>query len=191
MRGSFAEGLLQVDDLNQKLKDYSLYLDDHRILVFNYKIANLYFGSGKYEIAIDYLQKIINGNIELRHDLHCYARLLHLMAHYEIGNNDLIESLTKSVYRFMAKMKNLTIVEEKMFKFLQQSLKMKRGELQIALKNLLESIKQLEKNRYQTRTFAYLDIISWLESKVTNMPLSNVIATKYAQSKVRIYKRGN
>ena len=191
MRGSFAEGLLQVDALHQKLQDYSLYLDDHRILVFNYKIANLYFGSGKYDIAIDYLQKIINGNIELRHDLHCYARLLHLMAHYEIGNNELIESLTKSVYRFMAKMKNLTIVEEKMFKFLQQSLQMKRGALQIALKNLLDEIKQLEKNRFQTRTFAYLDIISWLESKVTHMPLSNVIAAKYAESKVRHYKTNN
>ena len=36
-------------------------------------------------------------------DLQCYARLLHLMAHYELGNFEIMESLIKSVYRFMAK----------------------------------------------------------------------------------------
>src|SRR5690606_40251843 len=96
----------------------------HRILVFNYKIAMLYFGSGNYDKSIDYLQRIINDQVDLRHDLQCYARLVHLLAHYELGNHSLMESLTKSVYRFMAKMENLTIIEEEMFKFLRASLKL-------------------------------------------------------------------
>ena len=79
---------------------------------------SLYFGSGDYETCIDYLQKIINGQVDLRNDLQCYARLLHLMAHYELGNYEIMEYLTKSVYRFMAKMENLTVIEEEMFRFL-------------------------------------------------------------------------
>ena len=97
------------------------YIDHHRILVFNYKIATLYFGSGDYNTSIDYLHLIINDHVDLRYDLQCYARLVHLLAHYELGNYELMESLTKSVYRFMAKMKNLTVVEEEMFKFLRKS----------------------------------------------------------------------
>ena len=77
--------------------------------------------------CIDYLQKIINDKTDLRYDLQCYARLVHLLAHYELGNDMLMESLSKSVYRFMAKMKNLTVVEEEMFKFLRQSFHYRHG----------------------------------------------------------------
>jgi len=187
MLGTFAEGLKMVPDLEEKLEEYGLYLDTHRLLVFNYKIANLYFGSGKYGMAIDYLQKIINGNAELRNDLQCYARLLHLMAHYELGNFEIIDSLIKSVYRYMAKMENLTVVEEAMFKFLRNSFHVPRSKVKSELETFLQSIKQLEKNRFQTRSFAYLDIISWVESKVYNTSLSDVIKEKYEATKKRHY----
>ena len=121
MTGTFKEGLTLVPEISEKLTEYSTYIDHHRILVFNYKIATLYFGSGDYNTSIDYLQLIINDHVDLRYDLQCYARLVHLLAHYELGNYELMESLTKSVYRFMAKMKNLTVVEEEMFKFLRKS----------------------------------------------------------------------
>ena len=92
--------------IEEKLKEYGIYLDRHRILVFYYKIACLYFGSGDYGNTIDYLNKIINWKVDLRTDLQCYSRLLHLIAHYELGNDNLLEYLIKSVYRFMAKMEN-------------------------------------------------------------------------------------
>ena len=102
MLGSFREGLALVPYIEEKLEEYDLYLDRHRVLVFYYKIASLYFGSGDYETAIDYVHKIINWKVDLRNDLQCYARLLHMLAHYELGNFELMEHLTKSVYRFMA-----------------------------------------------------------------------------------------
>ncbi|MFT3679285.1 MAG: hypothetical protein QM791_03380 [Ferruginibacter sp.] len=187
MLGTFEEGLKLVPHLEEKLHDYAMFIDHHRVLVFNYKIANLYFGSGKYDIAIDYLQKIINTNPDLRNDLQCYARLLHLMAHYELGNFEIIDSLIKSVYRFMAKMQNLTIVEDMMFKFLRNSFMLPRGKVKAELKEFLDSVKQLEKNRFQTRSFAYLDVISWLESKVHDKPLGTVIREKYLKAKKRKY----
>ena len=187
MLGTFSEGLKLVKGIEEKLQEYSLYIDNHRLLVFNYKIANLYFGAGNYDVSIDYLQKIINGNVEMRNDLQCYARLLHLMAHYELGNFDIIESLIKSVYRFMAKMQNLTVVEEAMFKFLRNSFHVSRQKLKPELEKFLEGIKGLENNRFETRSFAYLDIISWIESKVYEKPLSVIISDKYAQRKTRHY----
>ncbi|MEO6548480.1 MAG: hypothetical protein ABIN94_10790, partial [Ferruginibacter sp.] len=107
IEGSFTEGLALIPGIEEKIKEYELYLDRHRILVFYYKIACLYFGSGNYEKAIDYLNKIINWKVDLRTDLQCYSRLLHLIAHYELGNEEILDHLIKSVYRFMAKMHNL------------------------------------------------------------------------------------
>src|ERR1700733_2300558 len=127
--GTFTEGLALVPYIEDKLKEYWIYLDRHRILVFYYKIACLYFGSGDYGATIEYLNKIINWKVDLRTDLQCYSRLLHLIAHYELGNFELLEYLTIAVYRFMAKMENLSGVEEEIFRFLRRSFKVTRGEI--------------------------------------------------------------
>lgn len=184
MQGTFEEGLKVLGNVEGQMHDNGLYIDMHRLLVFNYKIATLYFGAGDYSKSIDYLQKIMNnGQADLRIDLQSYARLLHLMAHYELGNYELMESLTKSVYRFMARMKNLTVIEEEMFRFLRHSFVVSPRELRPELEKFLHKIKHLEKNRFETRSFAYLDIISWVESKVYQKPLGSIIQEKYLQSK--------
>lgn len=187
MLGTFKEGLKAVPGIEEQLKENELFLDKHRIMVLNYKIATLYFGSGDYSTCIDYLQKIINESGELRTDLQCYSRLLHLMAHYELNNFDILDSLAKSVYRFMAKMENLTVVEEAMFSFLRHSFhNIPARRLKPELEAFLQKIKHLEKNRFETRAFAYLDIISWVESKVYAKPMSEIIHNKYLQSKRRM-----
>ena len=186
MLGTFKEGLKAGSAYEEKLSENALFLDQHRIMVLNYKIATLYFGSGDYSTSIDYLQKIINESGDLRTDLQCYARLLHLMAHYELSNFDILESLTKSVYRFMAKMQNLTVVEEAMFNFIRHSFRnVPAKKVKPELETFLRKIKHLEKNRFETRAFAYLDIISWVESKVYAKPMSEIIHNKYLQSKRR------
>ncbi|MBD0375984.1 MAG: hypothetical protein ICV51_10185, partial [Flavisolibacter sp.] len=73
MHGTFQEGLSLVPFIEEKLNEYALFLDTHRVLVFNYKIATLFFGNGDYETCIDYLQKIINDPVDLRYDLQGYA----------------------------------------------------------------------------------------------------------------------
>ncbi len=188
MTGTFNEGLLLIPFIEKKLDEYDMYIDRHRILVFNYKIASLYFGSGNYEKCIDYLHKIINDQVGLRNDLQCYARLMHLMAHYEMGNAEIIESLIKSVYRFMAKMENLTVVEEEMFKFLRNSFYVPTKKMMPELKKFLQKIKQVENSRFETRSFAYLDVISWVESKLSQKPMGEIIYNKYLERKKR---RGN
>ena len=188
MLGTFKQGVLLVPYIIEKIKEYELFIDEHRIMVINYKIATMYFGSGDYATSIDFLQKIINENVEVRSDLQSYSRLMHLMAHYELGNFELMEYLTKSVYRFMAKKENLTVVEEEMFKFLRKSFHVSRNKLQHELEKFLDKIKGLEKNRFETRAFAYLDIISWVESKVYKKTMSEILQEKYLQSRKRIYK---
>lgn len=186
MHGTFKKGLLLVPYIEEKLNEYALYFDNHRVLVFNYKIATLYFGSGDYATCIDYLQRIINDNVDLRYDIQCYARILHLLAHYELGNFDILDSLVKSAYRFMKKLETTTVIEEELFKFLKGSFNLSRRELKPGLEKLLQKIKQFEKSRFETRSFAYLDIISWLESKVYEKPMNKIIHEKYLESKRKL-----
>lgn len=174
LEGTFSKGTEMVPYIEDKLSEYKLHLDTHRVLVFYYKIACLYFGSGDNERAIDYLNKIIHQKSDLRTDLQCYARLLHLIAHYELGNYDLLEYLLKSVYRFMANMKNLSVVEEAIFSFLKKSFKLSPAKLSTAFKALKEQLEKLENSSLETRSFMYLDIKSWLESKISNVPVQEI-----------------
>lgn len=185
MDGTFKEGLKLVPEIEEKLEEYSLYMDRHRVLIFYYKIASLYFGSGNYDKAIDYLNNIINWKVDLRNDLQCYARLLHLIAHYELGNFEILEYLVKSVYRFMAKMENLSLVEEEILKFLRKSLKLTKARIKAEFEQLLHKLKTLERNRFETRAFIYLDVISWLESKLRNLPVQDIIREKYLAKTVK------
>jgi hypothetical protein len=183
MTGSFKEGLHLIPGIERRLEEDAMYLDVHRILVFNYKMAMLHFGAGQYAKTIDYLQKIINGPAGLRKDLQCYSRLLHLIAHYELGNDSIIESLIKSVYRFMSKMENLTVIEEEMFRFLRRSFGIHPALMKPELERFYNAIKHLEKNRFETRALNYLDIISWLESKIQNKTMGELIHQKYIRGR--------
>lgn len=195
IEGTFTEGLALIPHIEDKLEEYHLHLDRHRVLVFYYKIACLYFGSGNNKQAIDYLNKIIHWKMDLRTDIQCYSRLLHLIAHYELGNYDLTDYLVKSVYRFMNSMDNLSVVEEEILGFLRRSFHLQRAQLQTAFKQLLDNLLQHRANPYESRAYMYLDIISWLESKITNVPVQNIIRHKYEelyeQQQKKIERRKN
>ncbi len=179
LHGEFADGLRLVPEIEAGLVEFQSQIDRHRVLVFDYKIASLYFGSGQPGRAIDYLNKIINAKTDLRGDLQCYARLLHLIAHYELGNFQLVEYLIKSVYRFMLKMENLSLVEEEIFKFLGKAFQLKTpAEVQKAFVSLREKLRKAESSRFESRSFMYLDIISWLESKISGRPLAEILREK-------------
>jgi len=183
MQGTFSTGVELVPVIENFIAENKIFLDRHRVLVFYYKFASLYFGSGHYDKAIDYLNKIINWKVDLRTDLQCYARLLHLIAHYELGNFQLLEYLIKSVYRFMAKMENLSTVEEELFRFLKKAFSLTAARMKPEFEKLLHKLKQYEHRSSETRAFAYLDIISWLESKLAAVPVQDIIRKKYLEKK--------
>lgn len=180
MEGSFSQGLKLVPHIEEKLGEHELLLDRHRVLVFYYKIACLYFGAGNFERTIEYLNKIINWKVDLRTDLQCYARLLHLIAHYELGNYEILDYLIKSVYRFMAKMQNLSVVEKEIFRFLQQTFHMNKQQVRKAFELLRDKLAKYEANPLERRAFMYLDFISWLDSKIENVPVQEVIRRRYS-----------
>jgi hypothetical protein len=47
----------------------------------------------------------------------------------------------------------------------------------------LAKLKELEHDPLETRAFMYLDIISWLESKISNTPVQTVIRNKFLEAR--------
>ena len=76
-------------------------------------------------------------------------------------------------------MQNLTKIEEEMIRFLRRSYYIPRSKMKLEMENFLERVQPPEKHRYQARVFVYLDIISWVKSKVFNRNMSDIIKEKY------------
>jgi len=179
LEGEFANGVEFVPKVLRQLKSFGKKIDAHHIMLFYYKIGCMYFGAGDYDNCILYLNKIIqNKDLKMREDLLCYTRVLDLVAHYESGQDQNIDELIKSTYKFLLKMDNLYEVQKKMIKFLRNLTSLYPSELKNAFIKLHKELKEFEDHPYEKRAFLYLDIISWLESNIEGIPVEDVVKRK-------------
>ena len=176
---STSDGL--IEEITKKLKVLGGKMDAHHVMVFYYKIASLYFGNGENKKCIAYLEKIINNkSLKMREDLMCFARILNLVAHYEAGMDYHLESLLRSTYKFLIKMNDLHEVQKEMIKFLRNLGEIFPGELKNEFKKLRKRLEVYEEDPYERRAFLYLDILSWLDSRIENRPVAQIIKEKSA-----------
>ena len=180
IEGDFSTGTKIVPELVKEIELDTYRLDRHRIMLFYYKIACIYYGAGAVETSIDYLNKIINReNPNFREDIQCFARLLNLMAHYDLGNAELLPYQVKSLYRFLRKMKDIQKVQSVILRFIRRLPKIQPAELKEHFIELKETLEIIKKERYQVRPFLYLDLISWLESKIEGTSVQEVMQRKF------------
>ena len=180
MQGRFTEGLTIIPSLLANLTQFQPQLDLHRLMVFYYKIASLYFGSGNFNKAIEYLTKIIQfKDSALREDIQCFARILNLIAHYEAGRDESLDYQIKSVYRYLGKMNDQQQMQVAIFQFLRTVAVLNPRELKGAFIRLKDQLTTIAANPFERRPFMYLDIISWLESKIENRPVEEIMQRKF------------
>ncbi len=186
--GTYGQAVKLIPELSDFLKNNPYNWDTNRILVFQYRIACLYFGNGDFGNAIEFLNKIINQKtIDYRADIQCFARILNLIAHFELGNLALVEYQVKSVYRFLLHGEDLQKVQQEIFQFLRRTSGILPTTIDQELKHLHERLLPLQNDPFERRPFLYLDIISWLESKLDDRPVKDIISEK---SRARVLKRG-
>jgi hypothetical protein len=175
-----------ISGLEEGLQAFIGRLDKHAAIIFYYKIACLYFGAGDYSHTMRWTQKIIDmPSVDLRQDIHCFARILNLIAHYELGNSDSIEYYLRSTYRFLAKKHDLRLYQTYILSFIKElEMSMTEEGLVHQFKKLRSQLLPLTTRPYEKRAFIYFDIISWLESKIQTRTVQEVIREK-AWKKIR------
>ena len=180
MTGEFTKGIEMIPYWEEKMAHFADRLDPYRILVFYYKFASLLFGAGRNKEAIRFLNRIMSfGDQKLREDIHVYSRMLMLISHFELGNDDLLEYQIKSVYRYLAKTKDMGEVHREILKFLRSTPGITKRDLKIEFEKLLVKLKVIRNHPYDKRPFLYLDIISWLESRIDGITVEQVIREKF------------
>jgi hypothetical protein len=125
------------------------------------------------------LNFIINHpSLSLREDIQCFARILNLIAHYELGNDELIEYQIKTTYKFLLKLEEMQKVQIAILNFLKASVNMNQDELLNYFTKLKLELEVILEDLYEIIPTLYLDIISWLESKLTPRSVELIIQRK-------------
>lgn len=184
LEGTFAEGVSLASQVDEFLSDYGRNVDEHYRMLLYYKMACLYFGNGDYKKCIGYLHTVISiPNPQFRRDLQVFARILHLIASYEAGDDYSLEYQIKNVYAFVVKVNDMHSVQHEIITFLKRIPHTYASDFKGELIRLYEHLKPFENHPYERRPFFYLDIISWLESKIKNIPIAEIIQQKYREEK--------
>ena len=179
MSANYAYGADFVRDLEDTIEKMEYPWDPSRIMVFNYKIACIYFGNGDLNKTITFLNKVENSyQARLKIDIQCFSRVLNLIAHYDLGNEILVSYKIKSVFRFLLKMGELEKVQMEIFRFIRRTPKMKRESVIEEFKKLRVKLTDIENERFEKRPFLYLDIISWLDSKINKVSMVEAILAR-------------
>jgi tRNA U34 5-methylaminomethyl-2-thiouridine-forming methyltransferase MnmC len=165
LRGSYTEARVDVKKTLARLHRYKSFVDEHKVMVFYFKIAWIYLASGNPSHSIKYLQEIINmTNKMLRLDIQTYARLMFLMVHYELDNTIILPSMIKKYKRFFEKHKINNKIQLQFLEFFSEILKAPLLERKKVTAEHIQDFKKLETNRYEKRTFLYLDFVTWLKA---------------------------
>lgn len=180
MLGEFKSGIKIVSKFSDELNNFLPQLDKHSVFILYYKIACLYFGSSNFKNALKWLNLIINDQAtEIREDIHSFARILRLICYYELNDQEMIEYSIRSTYRFLKKKRSFIQYQDYIIEFLKNLRKNNSKKEIIELFTVLKNeMKALEKDKFERKAFIYFDIISYLESKISERSIQEVVREK-------------
>ena len=179
LEGTFKESIKIIPEVLDGIEKNKNFIDHHHIMLLYYKIACMYFTVDEFDKCIKYTSLIMrNKNIKMREDLQCFTRILNLIAHWEAGLDFNLDKIIKETYNYLDRLNDLHEVQKTILKYLNGLENIYPGEIKGFLRNLYNELKTYEDDPYEKRAFLYLDIISWLESKIERKPLQNIIKEK-------------
>ncbi|MBI3500230.1 MAG: hypothetical protein HY063_00390 [Bacteroidetes bacterium] len=183
--GKFKEAVERIPLLEAELKKYDFKpLHKEYECLYLCGISKTYFGAGNYKEANKFLNRVLNETAgDLRSDIHCFMRIIGIIMHYEMGNQDLLEYMVKWAYRYLAKRNKLYKFETIILEFIRKKIQKlnTRSETVSAFTALKKELEKLLPDPYENRPLIDFEFLEWLESKIENKPFAEIVSEKYSQ----------
>lgn len=166
-RKDYPGGFRFVKEIESQLAEYDRLLSDGRKAVFYFNFAVLYYQAGHLNEALKWITQLINFlDIDETLDIHCMARIIHLIIHLDLGNESLLPNIQRNTHRFLSKKERVYAFETIFLNFLTQLQKPSRKTPDNELyESLFQQLKELREDPYERRIFEFFDFLSWAEKK--------------------------
>ncbi len=167
LQGKYKEGLSAIPATLRRIQKYKGKLDVHRMMVLYFKMAWMHLMSGQPDPAIQYLNTILNLNMgSLREDIQGYSHLMFIMAHFDAGNEEILDYLVHGARQYFEKSKSSGKLQQLTIAFFQQWGKTPLSNRKMALQQFYQNLTELVTDIFEMRSMLYLDIQSWLSLKI-------------------------
>ncbi len=166
-------------NLSEKLKaSINKYSDKQHFLVFHSNLFVICFYLEDYHKALQQVNEILNTREEkVRQDIFNEAKILNIIVHYELGNEDILPGLCKSVFRYFEKKGQLQQAERLILNFFSKDIL--KANTKQKKKNIFIELKKRLLLAMSEKTFYDFDFISWIESKIENRPFAEIVRSRH------------
>lgn len=141
--------------------------EDYFILFWN-QFANIYFMSGKYSNALVWVNKIIDNKPKSNREIVSYTRILHLIIHFEMGNLVFLKYAIDSHRRYFKKNRRQGLFETCCLSFFSKLTSVSSDMYYEEFERFYAQLFDDEQKILSESILDYLDIKSWLETKLAN-----------------------
>ncbi len=180
--GDFDKAGIWIAEHQASLIDKMLLLKEQQQAEMSLYIALIHLGNGEYRKARKRLSTTIGRGHLYSLPLFRTIRIVNVMIHYELGDVDYIQSEIRSIKREMSKNKGYNLkVESFLLKFLNYSFadtnRKKRAEI---WESMAEEVHALYADKYETQILRKFDFVAWVEAKIFEVPLSDILKREHA-----------
>ena len=175
--GEHAKAMELVPPILSGIEEFSGRLHKEHELEFWFSLCCVHLGAGEANKALFWLNKVLNDTEPtLRQDIFTFARLLNLLVHYELGNFELLEYISRSTQRFLNKHHRAYKMEVLLIEHIK---KLARTQVPSAKRDLYRSLHEqfaeLLKDPNESLVLKYFDFMGWVESKMDGIPFSDAV----------------
>lgn len=181
--GKFVEGIKKVNEVEIWLEQTNIKLIEKiRLIELYLYLSYLYFGTGNYKRSLFYCNRIqrIEFKPEVLKDQHYYSKVIAVMNHFELGNEDICVNLARTLLRNKKENKLMTKTEKVVMEFIYRGNFALNSKVQqrSAFSELKRKVLKISNNISDMYTPEQFDFLRWLNSKIQDRPFANVISKK-------------
>jgi len=167
-QNNYAKAKKLIPKISEFLSQYNLQINPIRKSYLDFKIATVYLVQDKYSDALHWINLILNNKaLDKRQDLYSFAKIIHLIIHYELKNYTYLTYALNATKRYLKNKERVYKFESIFLKAISKISKdnVNQFDIEEILLPYLNALKALKQNKFEESAFDYFDFYTWLKSK--------------------------
>ena len=173
--GLFDQAKALVPDLEAGLEKYGDQIDPSQLLTYYYNIALLFFFLEDYRSSLRYINRILTERpTQQQHAFERFARILHMVLHFELKNEDLLIGLIRSFSR----QQKANALEKKVIALLRNLERNVDYRVRVSLFKAFDEEMEALFTLHGPRMLGLAELGAWAENKFSRRPIREIISRK-------------
>ncbi|MEM7038194.1 MAG: hypothetical protein AAF570_14515 [Bacteroidota bacterium] len=180
---SYDQGAPIMEKMTEWLASIHEELEPSYMITTYFNLLCFYFQHGRLTLASKWANTLLNfEHLDLRPDINEAGRIIQIMTLFDKGDFELVEYLLRSTYRYLRRRESMISFEKFILAYIGKATrKIDMREIKHEFKPIYDQlIDEYENTSVKPPTGMFM-VIAWLESKVRDIPIAELMEEKLSQ----------